>query len=190
VQCVAFHARHELDYAIVANILNQTIDDCVAKLAVRHLTALEAQRRLHLVAVLQKAYRLVFARDVIVIIDGHREFNFLNGDDFLTLTRSAIRLFLFIQELSVVLNATNGRNGSRRDFHEVEAAFAGDLQGFEGWEDAELLAFFVNDANFAGANSLIDTDKLFRGTLIDGCISSRVGQTRSNSVYQPGQMRR
>jgi hypothetical protein len=47
-----------------------------------------------------------------------------------------------------------------------------------------LLALFVNDADLAGADSLIDADKLFRGTLIDGYFSSGAAKTARHLVYQ------
>ncbi len=42
VQCGAFHARHEFDDAVVADVEDQAIDDLIAEVAVRHLAALEA----------------------------------------------------------------------------------------------------------------------------------------------------
>ena len=50
VQNGAFHARHELDDASVADVLDQAVDDVVAEVAVGHLAATEAEARLHLVA--------------------------------------------------------------------------------------------------------------------------------------------
>ena len=52
-------------------------------------------------------------------------------------------------------------------FHQVESAFAGNFQGFKRGKNAELLAIFVNDANFTRAYPIVDADKLFRRTLID-----------------------
>src|ERR1035437_7430926 len=39
----AFHARHELDEASFADVQDQPVDNLVAKVAVSHLAALEAQ---------------------------------------------------------------------------------------------------------------------------------------------------
>src|SRR5260370_1260101 len=50
VQGVAFHAGNELNKPRVADIENQAVDDLVAEVAMGHLAALEAERRLHLVA--------------------------------------------------------------------------------------------------------------------------------------------
>jgi hypothetical protein len=106
-----------------------------------------------------------------VVVNGHRELHFLDHDDFLALAGGAITLFLFVEELAVVLNTADGRDGGGRNFHEVEAALASDLEGLKGRKDAELLAFFVDYADFARANAIVDADELFSGTLIDGFLS-------------------
>lgn len=169
---IALHPRHKLDHTIVANVLDQPVDDRVSQLAVSHLAPLEPQRGLYLVAVLQEPDRLVATGLVVVVVDGNREFDFLDGDRLLPLARGALALLFLVEELAVVLDAAYGRHRSRRDFDQVETSFAGNLESFKGGEDAELLAFFVDDADFAGADALIDADKLFRRTFIDGCFSS------------------
>src|SRR5436190_385859 len=50
----SLHTRHELHQTGVADIENQTVDDLVAEIAMRHLPAFEAQRSLHLVAFAKK----------------------------------------------------------------------------------------------------------------------------------------
>ena len=172
MQSIPFHPGHKLDHSVLTNILNQPVNNGVAELAVSHLTSLKTERGLHLVAFLQEADRLVAARLVIVVVDGDGEFNFLDGDHLLPLARGTLALFLLVEEFAVVLYAADGRDGSGRDFHKVEAAFTGDLQRFKRGKDAELLALLVDDANLAGADALIDADKLFRRTFIDGCFSS------------------
>jgi hypothetical protein len=102
----------------------------------------------------------------------------------LPLAGGAIALLFFVEEFAVVLNPADRRHRGGRDFDQIQPALAGDLQGFEGGQDAELLAFFINDADFAGADSLIDSDKLLRGTLIDGCFSLGAGVAARHSVYQ------
>src|SRR5580698_7223358 len=83
VQNRPFHARHELDHAGVANILNQPIDDLVAQFAVRHLAAAEAQASLHLVAVDEEPHGLILLGLVVMLIHGNGELDFLDDDDLL-----------------------------------------------------------------------------------------------------------
>jgi hypothetical protein len=167
VQGGAFHARMKLHNATFADILNQAIDDLISQLAVGHLPAAEPQGRLHFISLVEKANRLVFLGLVVVLVDGDRELNFLDGDDLLLFARSPFALIFFVQIFAVVLNAADRRHGVGRDLYQVEAAFAGNFESFKGWENAELFSIFVNDANFTRAYPIVDAYKLFRRTLID-----------------------
>jgi hypothetical protein len=169
---IAFHPGHELNDTVVANVLDQPVDNGVSELAVSHLAPLKPKRGLHLVAVLQEADRLVAAGLVVVVVDGNRELDFLDGDGLLALAGRALALLFLVEKLAVVLNAANRRHRGRRDFNQVETALAGNFERFKWGKDAELLALLVDDADFAGADALIDADKLFRRTFIDGCFSS------------------
>jgi len=64
----AFHPRHKLDDPRITDVLNEPIDDVVAQFAVGHLTAAEAQARLHLVTVRKESNRLVLLGLVVVLI--------------------------------------------------------------------------------------------------------------------------
>ena len=163
----AFHARHEFDQAVVADVEDQAIDDLVAEITVRHLAALEAQRGLDLVAFVQEADRHVLLGLVVVLVDGNRELDFLDNDDLLLLARGAVRLIFFVQIFAVILNLADRRDGVGGDFYQVKRALPSHFEGFEGSHDAELLAILVDDADFTGADALIGADKGFCGTLIN-----------------------
>jgi hypothetical protein len=90
----------------------------------------------------------------------------------LSLTGGAIALFFLVEEFAVVLYAANRRNSRGLNFHQIEPTLAGDLERFKRGEDAELLAILVDHAYFTGADSIVNADKLLRGTLIDGFFSS------------------
>ena len=168
VQRGAFHARHELHNTCVTHILNEPVDDGITEFAVRHLAALETQRRLDLIAFAQEANRLVLLGLVIMLIDSHGKFNFLDHDHFLLLARRAIALVLLVEKFAVILNAADGRLGSGRDFDQIQSTLAGYLQSFEGRQNTELFTVFVNDADFTRANSVVNADKRLGRTLIDG----------------------
>ena len=159
MQRCAFHARHKLDDADITHILDQAIDDVIAQVAVGHLPAFEAQRCFDLVAFAKETHGLIFLGLIIMLIDGDRKLNFLHDDDFLLLTRSAIALVFLVQELSIVLDTADRRDGIRRNFYQVEAALTGDLQCLERLQNAQLVAFVVNDADFTGTDLVVDTDK-------------------------------
>ena len=109
----SFHTRHKFNNADIAHVLNQPVDDVIAKVAMCHLPALETQRRFHLVAFTEETHSLIFLGLVIVFIHGDRKFNFLDDNHFLFLACRAITLVLLVQELSVVLDAADRWYGVR-----------------------------------------------------------------------------
>jgi len=174
----AFHAWHELDHGDLADILDEAINDVVAKVAVRHLTSAETEAGFDLVAALQELDCLILLGLVVVVVDGHGEFDFLDDDDLLLFARGAFGLVLLVEKAAVVLDATDGWDGGRRDFDQVESTFAGNLQRFKWREDAELFAVLVDYADFAGANAIVDADKRLSRAFIecDGTSSKWAGR--------------
>ena len=83
VQDGAFHARHELDDAGVADVLDEAVDDVVAEVAMGHLAAAEAEAGFDLVAALQELDGLILLGLVVVFVDGDGELDFLDDDDLL-----------------------------------------------------------------------------------------------------------
>ena len=113
----AFHAGHEFDHTSVANVLDQTVNDVVTEFAVSHLAATEAEARFYLVALAEESNSLIFFGLVIVLVDGDRELDLLDGDDFLALARGALALFLLVEKTAIILNPANGRDGIGRNFN-------------------------------------------------------------------------
>ena len=155
----AFHARHELDRAGVANVLDEAVDDGVAELAMRHLAAAEAQAGLYLVAFGEEPDGLVLLGLVVVFIHRDGELDFLDGDDLLLFAGGALALFLLVEKAAVVLDAADRRNGIGGDFHEIQSPLAGNLQRLKGRQNTQLFAVFVDYADLAGANPIVDANK-------------------------------
>ena len=180
----AFHARHELNNRDVNNILDQAIDDVVAEIAVRHLASAETEARLDLVAALQKLDSLVLLGLVVMVVHRDGKLHFLHDDDLLLFARGAFGLFLLVEKAAVVLDAADGRDGIRGDFNQVEPSFAGNLQRFKGRQDPELFPVFVDYANFAGANAIVDANKRLGRTFVecDGTSSKWAGRPDPDEV--------
>jgi len=198
----AFHAWHELDHGDLADILDEAINDVVAKVAVRHLTSAETEAGFDLVAALQELDCLILLGLVVVVVDGHGEFDFLDDDDLLLFARGAFGLVLLVEKAAVVLDAADGWGSIGRDFNQVQPALAGDLQRFKGREDTELFAVFVDYADFAGANTIVDANKRLGRTFVecDGTSSKWAGRpdpegpeslqgARTQPEYSTGLMR-
>ncbi len=180
----AFHAGHEFDHTGLANVLNQTVDDGIAEFAVGHLTATEAQTRLDLVAIIEKADRLVLLGLVVMLVDGHRELDFLHDDDLLLLAGSAFALVFLVEEATVVLDAADRGDSVGRNLNQVESPLLGNTECLKRWENAELLTVFVDDADLARADSFVDTDKLTGRTLIE-CYGSPPGAYCPSDGHTP-----
>ncbi len=124
-----------------------------------HLAPFKAEGCLDFVAFLKETYGLVFLGLIIVLVDGDRELDFFYYDDFLLLAGSAVTLVFLVEKFSVVLDTADGRHSVGRDFDQVQPAFAGNFQCFKWLQNAQLVAFVVNDADFTGTNFIVNTDK-------------------------------
>jgi len=167
MQDCAFHARHEFHYTHLADITDKAVDDVIAEIAVSHLAAAETKTRLDLVAALQKLDGLILFGLVVVLIHGDRELDFLDDDNLLLLLGGAFGLFLLVEKAAVVLNAADRGNGVRRNLDEIEPALASDFERFERSKDSHLFAVFVDHADFAGANAIVDADKRLSRAFIE-----------------------
>jgi hypothetical protein len=163
----AFHARHKLNQAGIADVEDEAVDDLVAEIAVGHLATLEAERSLYLVAFAQKTHSLVLLRLVVVFVDSDRELDLFNDNDLLLFARSSVALVLLVEELAVILDLAYRGNSIGGDFYKVERALAGHLEGVERGHDAELFAVLVDDADLARADTFVGADERLGGTFIN-----------------------
>jgi hypothetical protein len=108
------------------------------------------------------------------------ELDLLDHDDLLLLLGSAFALFLFVEEAAVILDAADGGNCIGRDLDQIKAALAGNSERLKGGQDAELLAVFVDYADFTRTNPVVDADKGLCRTFVecDGA-PPKVAGTRS-----------
>ena len=176
----AFHARHELDDTCVSNVLDELIDDVVAEIAVSHLPTTKAQAGFHLIAAGKELDGLILLGLVVMLVDGYGELDFLDDDDFLLLLSGAFALFFLVEETAIVLDAADRGNRVRRYLYKVESALAGNFERFIGRQDAELLAVFIDYANFAGANAIVDADKGLCRTFVE-CDGTLLHDVRASS---------
>lgn len=110
---------------------------------------------------------MVFLGLIIVLVHINAELDFLDGDDLLVFFGFALPLFLLIKILAEVHDASHRGLRGRRNLHQVQVFFTGDLEGFERLKYAELIALVVNYAKFASPNALICANKpLIDNTLL------------------------
>ena len=163
----SFHARHKLNHTRFTNVLDEPVDDRVAQFAMCHLTAAEPQAGLYLVAFSQKADGLILLRLVVVLVNRDGEFYFLHNNHFLLFARCSLALFLLVQKASIVVDAADGWDRIGRNLNQVQSTLSCNLQSLKRGENAELFAVFIDDADFAGANPVVNADKRFCRTFVE-----------------------
>jgi hypothetical protein len=161
VQSIAFLTRPEFYDSTLADIFYKTLQNSASESGTSHLPASEKNRGLDLVAFVQKTQHVILLGLVVVIVHVDAELHFLDRDRLLVLFGLALFLLLLVQEFPVIHDAANRRLRCRGNLYQVKVLFAGHLERFERLQDADLLAFIINHANFAGANTLIYADKSF-----------------------------
>src|SRR5438067_509573 len=166
VQGVAFLTGAKLYDALFADVFDQAFQDLTSQVGARHLATTEENRRFDFVSLVEKAQHVVLFSFVIVVIHIDAELYFLDYDHFLMLLGLAFLLLLLIQEFPVVHDAAYRRRGCGRNLDQIQVLLAGHFQGFKRRQDADLLAFVINHADFAGSDAVIGADKTFVDTIL------------------------
>src|SRR5579864_1697672 len=164
VQRVALLAGPELDNAFLANVFDQTLQNFAPQIRPRHFAAPEEDGRLNLVSFVEEAQHVVFLGLVIVVIHIDAELNFFDRDYFLMLFGFALFLLLLVQVFPIIHDPAYRRISGGRNLDQVQVLFAGHFQRFVRRDDANLLTFIINHADFPRPNTLIDADKTFVDT--------------------------
>src|SRR6185436_7071949 len=115
VHLIAFHPRHRLSKRHVAQLGDQPLQDAPADFRVRHLAPAEKDRRLDLVAVLEKALDVLLLELVVVLVALGPELDLLDLDHLLVLPGLARALLLLVLVLAEVHDPADRRVRSRRD---------------------------------------------------------------------------
>src|SRR6185503_11780760 len=156
VHLIAFHPRHRLSKRHVAQLGDQPLQDAPADFRVRHLAPAEKDRRLDLVAVLEKALDVLLLELVVVLVDLGPELDLLDEDHFLVLLGLASALLLLVLELAEVHDPADRRNSGRRDLHEIERLASGYRQRLRRGHDSQLLAVVVDHPDFSHPDAFVD----------------------------------
>lgn len=144
----AFHLRVALHLAHEEQFLLHLGEDVAPEIQVRHLAALEAQRELDLVALLEELAGVVDLDLKVVVADLHG----LHLDFFeLTAANAGAGLvgflLLLVAPLPVVHDLTDGRAGVGGDFDEVEPQLAGAPKGFGGGRGTDFIVVLIDQKN-------------------------------------------
>src|SRR6516164_6091924 len=112
MQSVSLLARTELHHSFLFHIFNQTLQNLPPQPGTRHLPTTEENRGFDLVALFKKTQHVVFLGFIVVVVHVDAEFYLFYRDRLLVLLGLSLFLFLLIEILAVVHDATYG--GLRR----------------------------------------------------------------------------
>src|SRR5579872_703475 len=154
-QDVALHARVKLDVGLRLDIAEQAREQLHSDLFVGDLASAELHDGLDFVAIAQEPQHIVLLELVIVLVGVGPKFHFFDDDVLLVLARLPGLLLHLILVFAEVHDSANRRLRSGGNLDEIEAFLTGDRQGFLRGQDAQLLAVFVDHANFTGADALV-----------------------------------
>ena len=166
MQRVAFLPWPEFHNTLVLDVLDQAFENLAPQVCARHLTATEEDRSFNLVPFSEKTQHVVLFGFVIVVVHIDTELYFFHHDLFLVLFRFALTLFLLVQEFPIVHDAAYRGLRGGRNLNQIQVFFAGHLERFEWRQDANLVAFVIDHANFACADALVGADKAFIDTVL------------------------
>src|SRR6266852_6595695 len=111
--------------------------------------------RAHFVAFAEEAEDLVLANLIVVFRGGGPKLDFFQLRAAAALALLVGFFVSLVKILAVVGDLANRRIGGRRNFHQVETFFLGQLYGLKRLHDAELAALIINHPDFASADSLV-----------------------------------
>jgi hypothetical protein len=136
-------------------------------------TSAKPNRRLHFVPILEETFQPADEEFEIVLTGSWAKPNFLDRAGLLALLTFPLLACLVVLELAVVKDLGDRRLGIRRNLHQVKAAPARHCQGLLCRNYANLLTVFVNQANFADPDLIVDPGALgsgsrFRKSMVGG----------------------
>ena len=154
-----------------------------------NLAATEADGNLDLVAIGKELLRHLGLGENVVLLDGGRQLNFLDGHDTLILTVIALPLRLLVAVLVIIQQLAHRGLGLRLNLGQIQAAFFRQLQCLMRRHDAELLAVLVDQANLSVADLFVNHQfgSDVQHLQISGLISSMfsAGPTQKRTGYAP-----
>jgi hypothetical protein len=154
-QDIAFHARHRLDLPVFADFPEQARHFGAPYLLVRHFAPAMENHRANFVALPQEPDDLILANLIIVLRGGRTKFYFFQLRAATALALLVGLFILLVKKFAVIGDFANRRIGRRRNFHQIQSAFARHFNGFERLHDAKLTAFFIDDPDFTRPDTLV-----------------------------------
>ena len=166
MQRVALLTRSKFHDALILDVLDQALQNLASKIGSRHFAAAEEDGGFDLVSFPQESQHVILFCFIIVVVHIDAELYFLDHDLFLVLLGFTLALLLLVQEFPIVHDAAYRGLRGGRNLNQIQVLLAGHLERFEWRQDANLIAFIIDHANFACTNALVGADKAFIDTVL------------------------
>src|ERR1035437_5458478 len=170
--------RCALDKAKVTDVSGETLQQAIAELRPRLLTAAEHDGHLDLVTGLEEPLDMALLGGVVVRVDLRTELDLLDDRVDLVLAGFPLLDGCFVLELAEVHELGDRRLCHRGHLDQVEVRFGGETQCVLDAYDADLLTIGANQTHFRDPDSIVDT------RLADVCSPLLSGQ--GDSVVRHG----
>lgn len=168
------HFRRRVDLGDVGEPLREAVKHGLPLILIGYLPALEDDRGLDLVSILNECSRVSYLKVKIVRIRVWMETYLFDLSNVLVLL---LELFLFRQLVFVfaeIHDLANRGIRSRHNLDQIQSLSHSDTDRLTRRENADLLSFFVNNPDLRRADFGIDSCSL----LLDGRLSYRVSDFR------------
>jgi len=166
MQRVALLTRSKFHDALILDVLDQALQNLASKIGSRHFAAAEEDGGFDLVSFPQESQHVILFCLIIVVVHIDAELYFLDHDLFLVLLGFTLALLLLVQEFPIVHDAAYRGLRGGRNLNQIQVLLAGHLERFEWRQNANLIAFIIDHANFACTNALVGADKAFIDTVL------------------------
>ena len=153
---LAFQLGHAFDFASLADIAGNPVQQLKTQLLVRHFAATEAQGHLDLVALAKEFQHRAHLDLIIMLIRAGTELDFLDLDDLLLFAGLSLTLLRLIFEFAKVHDLTDRRLGIRRDLDQIKPGFFGKAHSAGRGDNTDVLAVGSDQSDFRGPDPIID----------------------------------
>ena len=136
-------------------LLSKAFQQVTADFRVSHFTAAETNGYLHAIAIGNELLCIFELGVEVTDVDTGRHADLLDLHNVLILLCFFLALTLLELVLTIVHKLANGRNSLRRNLHQVNALFIGDIQRFCSRHDTQLLAVGTDEAHFLISDFLV-----------------------------------
>ena len=138
------------------DIGGHTLQQFTSQVQMRHFAAPEPERHFDLVAIVEKLEHVAHLDVIVIGVGVGAEFDFLDLDGFLLLTRLSFFLLLLVFEFAEIHDLTNGRIGIWRNLDKIKSDLICHFHGARWCDYTYVLAFCAYQSNFIRADTVVD----------------------------------